>query len=61
MAPRFDKLYAKKYPPDAYRKEVQGMVQTLQDRYGLRQRKEADAEHTSAAAPHESEQVGYAF
>ena len=24
MAPRFEKLYAKKYPPDAYRKEVQG-------------------------------------
>ena len=35
MAPRFERLYAKKYPPDAYRKEVQGMVQVLQARYGL--------------------------
>ena len=34
MAPRFEKLYAKKYPPDAYRKEVQGMVRVLQARYG---------------------------
>jgi DNA repair photolyase len=61
MAPRFEKLYAKKYPPEAYRKEVQGMVRTLQDRYGLRKRKEADAEHTSAPTPRESEQVGFAF
>jgi hypothetical protein len=37
------------------------MVRVLQDRYGLRQRKEADAEHPSAAAPHETEQVGFAF
>src|SRR3954465_4471334 len=59
--PRFEKLYAKKYAPSEYRKQVQGMVRLLQDRYGLRKRKEADAEHTSAAAPHESEQVGFAF
>jgi DNA repair photolyase len=59
--PRFEKLYAKKYAPADYRKEVQGMVRLLQARYGLRNRKEADAEHTSAAAPHESEQVGFAF
>ena len=39
MRPRFEKLYAKKYPPDAYRKEVQAMVRVLQDRYGLRKRK----------------------
>src|SRR5204862_1503198 len=38
MAPRFEKLYAKKYPPDAYRKEVQGMVQVPQDRYGVARR-----------------------
>ena len=61
MAPRFEKLYAKKYPPDAYRKEVQGMVRTLQDRYGLRKRKEANADYASAPAPQESEQVGFAF
>src|SRR5882672_8765732 len=26
MRPRFERLYAKKYPPEAYRKEVQAMV-----------------------------------
>jgi DNA repair photolyase len=61
MAPRFEKLYAKKYPPEAYRKEVQGMVRALQDRYGLRKRKEANADDASEPAPHESEQVGFAF
>jgi hypothetical protein len=61
MRPRFENLYVKKYPPDAYRKEVQGMVAVLQDRYGVRKRKEADAEHMSAAAPNEAEQVGFAW
>jgi len=61
MRPRFDKLYVKKYPPEAYRKEVQSMVRALQDRYGLRQRKEADAEHSSTAASFESEQVAFAW
>jgi hypothetical protein len=37
------------------------MVRVLQERYGLGKRKEADAEHTSAAASHETEQVGFAF
>jgi len=61
MRPRFEKLYVKKYPPEAYRKEVQSMVRVLQDRYGLRQRKEADAEHSSAAASLDSEQVAFAW
>jgi DNA repair photolyase len=61
MRPRFEKLYVKKYPPETYRKEVQSMVRVLQDRYGLRQRKEADAEHSPAAASPESEQVAFAW
>jgi DNA repair photolyase len=61
MRPRFEKLYARKYPPEAYRKEVQSMVRLLQARYGLRRRKEADAEHASAAASQELEQVGFAW
>ncbi|MGH9143203.1 MAG: radical SAM protein [Vicinamibacterales bacterium] len=61
MRPRFERLYAKKSPPSAYRKEVQSMVRVLQDRYGLRKRKEADADHESATASPESEQVGFAF
>ena len=61
MLPRFEKLYEKKYAPADYRKQVQGMVQVLQDRYGLRKRKEADAKHTSAAASREDEQVAFAW
>jgi DNA repair photolyase len=38
MRPRFEQLYAKKYPPDAYRKEIKAMVRVLQDRYGMRRR-----------------------
>jgi DNA repair photolyase len=61
MQPRFERLYVKKYPPEAYRKEVQAMVRVLQERYGLRKRREADAEETPAAALHETEQVGFAW
>jgi DNA repair photolyase len=59
--PRYETLYAKKYAPQEYRKQVQGMVRVLQERYGLSKRKEADAEHTPAAASHETEQVGFAW
>ena len=38
MQPRFERLYTKKYPPEIYRKEIQGMVRVLQERYGLRRR-----------------------
>jgi hypothetical protein len=59
MAPRFERLYAKKYPPDAYRKEVQGMVQVLQARYGLTRREKAlEAEPPGSQEP---EQVGFAW
>jgi DNA repair photolyase len=62
MRPRFEKLYAKKYPPDAYRKEVKGMVRVLQDRYGLRRRQEASVDlRTAAADLTETEQVGFSW
>src|SRR5262245_2123554 len=35
MLPRFERLYLKKYAPEAYRKEVKAMVRVLQDRYGV--------------------------
>ena len=59
MRPRFERLYAKKYPHAAYRKEVRAMVRVLQERYGLRKRKEADAGQVSAAATGQEEQVGF--
>ena len=61
MLPRYEKLYKKKYPPDAYRKDVQGMVRVLQQRYGLSRR---DAATTAAQEPEgirEPEQVGFAW
>jgi DNA repair photolyase len=59
MVPRYDRLYVKKYPPDAYRKEVQGVVRLLQQRYGLDARKEIDKEEPeNDAGP---EQVGFAW
>ncbi len=30
MLPRYERLYQFKYPPSAYREEVQGMVRVLQ-------------------------------
>src|SRR4051812_31067668 len=41
MRPRFERLYGEKQAPAAYRKEVQGMVRVLQDRYGLSRREDA--------------------
>ena len=59
--PRYERLYAKKYAPQEYRRQVQGMVRVLQQRYALRTRKEADAEHASAAASPETEQIGFSW
>ena len=47
--PRFERLYAQKYPPDAYRKEVKAMVRVLQERYGLRQTRGRDGQPKDAA------------
>jgi DNA repair photolyase len=58
MAPRFEKLYVKKYPPKAYRKEVQAMVRVLQQRYGLVRREDANRAEVMEEA-NEPEQVGF--
>jgi len=50
MQPRFERLYTKKYPPDNYRKEIQGLVRVLQDRYGLRKRRSADEANAGGEA-----------
>ena len=50
MRPRFEKLYAKKYPPDSYRKEVQGMVRVLQERYGLSRRRSEEEADTGSGS-----------
>ena len=52
MRSRFERLYARKYPPEAYRKEVQAMVALLQERHGLARRsRPADQARHSEQAP----------
>jgi DNA repair photolyase len=58
MGPRFETLYANKYPPESYRKEVQGMVRVLQQRYGLTKREDRE-QTTQAENVREPEQVGF--
>jgi DNA repair photolyase len=58
--PRYEKLYAKKYAPEEYRKQVQGMIRVLQDRYGLSKRENAVRENR-ADEKREAEQVGFAW
>jgi DNA repair photolyase len=62
MTPRFEKLYAKKYPPQSYRDEIKGMVRALQQRYQLATGK-AEAKQVSSEEPAspEPEQVGFAW
>jgi DNA repair photolyase len=60
MGPRYERLYTRKYPPEAYRKEVQGMVRALQERYGLTRREDV----STSSEPDEikePEQVGFGW
>jgi len=64
MLPRFERLYAGKYPPSAYRNEVKAMVKVLQDRYGMPMRRRpasADTEPESEPPAPDPEQVGFAW
>ena len=61
MLPRFERLYAKKYPPEEYRTQVKGMVRVLQQRYGLTRREDADGKEKPDTAQPEAEQVGFAW
>ena len=60
MRPRYERLYTKKYPPNDYRKELQGMVRVLQERYGLTRREDANVPAEPGAIT-EGEQVGFAW
>ncbi|PYR26469.1 MAG: radical SAM protein [Acidobacteria bacterium] len=56
--PRYERLYEKKYAPQDYRKQVQGMIRLLQERYGLPPRGEP---HEKPDVRSEPEQVGFAW
>jgi DNA repair photolyase len=61
MVPRYERLYAAKYPPNAYRREVQGMVRALQQRYGLTRREHARAARDEPEEAKAPEQVGFGW
>ncbi|HEV2984210.1 MAG TPA: radical SAM protein [Vicinamibacterales bacterium] len=63
MVPRFERLYVRKYPPQAYRKDVQGLVRALQDRYGLTKRGESNPANVAEVVEEQTEieQVGFAW
>jgi DNA repair photolyase len=61
MRPRYERLYAHKYPPTSYRREVQGMVRALQERFGLTRREDAKARLDADPVVKEAEQVGFAW
>jgi DNA repair photolyase len=61
LLPRFERLYARKHAPEAYRREVRAMVGVLQRRYGLDARDEdpkTSEQQTDSSCP---EQVGFAW
>jgi DNA repair photolyase len=60
MRPRFETLYAKKYPPETYRNEVKAMVRVLQERYGLAKREDREARPQPDEAM-DPEQAGFAW
>lgn len=61
MLPRYQRLYAQKYPPQAYREEVKAMVRTLQLRHGLSGRKNAIEPRNAPQKIGEAEQVGFVW
>lgn len=60
MRPRFERLYSRKYPPEAYCQDVKGMVRVLQQRYGLLKREESVREPPESET-RQPEQVGFAW
>jgi DNA repair photolyase len=61
MAPRMERLYAKKSPPPAYSKEVKAMVRLLQQRYGMATRKNGEEAEPESAGESGPEQVGFSW
>ncbi|MGE5245842.1 MAG: radical SAM protein [Betaproteobacteria bacterium] len=58
MVPRYERLYAGKYPPEDYRRQVQGMIRVLKDRYGLAARRRVEREGPAGRNEASSERDG---
>ena len=65
LHPRFERLYAGKYAPETYRKQVKAMVRVLQERHGLTRREDAGGQGRSRCPDdrhgHDATQVGFAW
>jgi len=57
LVPRYERIYTRKYAPDAYRKEIQAMVRMLQQRHGIGPR----ARDHEPPPPAENTQVGFSW
>jgi DNA repair photolyase len=61
MRPRFERLYGKKYPPDAYRHEIRAMVEALQRQHGIGRRPEVQSDQAGAPAETVIEQRDFSW
>jgi hypothetical protein len=60
MLPRFERLYARKYPPEGYRNGIRALVRRVLARYRLGEREGRGAEAAGPLPPH-AEQVGFVW
>jgi DNA repair photolyase len=58
MRPRFERLYRRKYPPDAYRNDLKAMVRLLQERHGLARGRDGGQSGASEVIP-DAEQAAF--
>ena len=61
MRPRYERLYSRKHPPEAYRREVQGMMAVLQERYGLARKARTAGSAGERRGEEAATQVGFAW
>jgi DNA repair photolyase len=58
MRPRFERLYARKYPPEAYRNDLKALVRLLEERHGLAPRREGEQPGAPEGLP-DTEQAAF--
>ena len=61
LRPRYEKLYAKKYPPEAYRKEVQGDGRCAPEQHGLLKRRRPTDKGEEPDSAQQVEQAAFAW
>src|SRR5262249_3472708 len=59
LLPKFENVYSRKNPPEAYHKEVKAMVRGLQERDGVLRREDGEHRASPAPPPDEAEQAHF--